>query len=171
MAARSAEEHADHIDLEQLAKKRLVGLLERDRPLRDAGVVEHDVEAAELAPRPLPGCLDLLGASYVNPLVEGYPARLPDLGGHFGHAGLVDVDHHDLGPFQGKPQRAGVAKPGGPAGDHRRLATQSHGCSWSRVAACRRRLVARSWPDQTRTGFTTETQRHKAPSEISVSLR
>src|SRR6266568_5604169 len=88
------------------------------------GVVADDVHAAHLRPRALGEGFHRGELRHVGLDGEGPAAGLLDPRGRLGHAGLVDVRHHHLGPVarEGEAERAPDAA--GSARDHGRLALE-----------------------------------------------
>ena len=87
----------------------------------DAGVVEHDVEAAEAVDRVVDQLLHLLGVAHVGALEGG---GLAELTGELAAVLLVDVGDHHLGPLRDQQLRSRVTDAAGAARHDRDLALE-----------------------------------------------
>ena len=120
--------HAEE-DAAQQHRLRAVPVLDRDlgeRPERaaDAGVVEHDVEAAELGERARDERLDVGLGRDVRALEDALRARRARLFGRRFAAGRVQVGQNHMRAFAREQDRARHAHAARRPGDHGDLALQ-----------------------------------------------
>ncbi len=109
----------------------------------DAGVVEHDVQAAEVRDREVDERLHLIGVAHVGLMECGRVAELP--GQRIARL-AIDVGDHHAGTFGNEPLDARAADTAGTARDHRDLAGQF--VSHRPVPPCRVRCTAPRQPAQ-----------------------
>ena len=92
----------------------------------DAGVVHHDVDAAEgvfgLADHPV----NIVSVAHIGGHRQTFPAKGLHRDGGLFHCSRVDVRHGDMGPSLRKSQSYGPAHTSAGAGNHRDLVLKLH---------------------------------------------
>src|SRR5207237_10482403 len=91
----TAVDDAADVDVHDAVEQGVGRLFKRREGLRQAGVVEQDVDAAETVDRALDHGLDLFAVRYVNLRRIGVAAGCADLFGRLVGAGRVEVGHQD----------------------------------------------------------------------------
>ena len=135
-----AEEGALQVDVQDSFVLRLGGVEDRG-PGLDAGVVDHDVEPAQLFDRPVDEHLQVGDLAHVglHPdglVAEGGDLLLEVLGGLL----VGDVVDHDVGAGAGQRQSHGLADPGVAAGHDGDLSLERHRLSFLTADRWRRRI-------------------------------
>ena len=125
--ALGADDHAEEVHVHDAGEVLEVVGQEPLERAPDAGVVEHDVQAAEAVDREVHQGLHLLGVAHVR-LLEG--GGLADLRGHFLAALFIDIRDHDPGPLGRKQSRRS------PDRCHLRRRSRSPPCRRAPVSSC-----------------------------------
>jgi hypothetical protein len=119
------QEQRPDVDVEDGVEDLVRLLGERRAPLLDAGIVEGDVEAAELVAGLLDGAADAIGIAEVDRDETGGAAGRPACRGGVVTAVGVAAEDGDVGAAPREGERGRPSDAGGSAGDQHRLARES----------------------------------------------
>src|SRR6266851_9442571 len=116
------------VDGEDLVDHRLGHFEHRHVAMRDAGIVDHDIELREARDAGIDQFLDLVVLGDVAADIDraALAVRLLDLGCHALAAGIVDIVDDDLRPLLGETLGDALAETRAAAGDDRYLARKTH---------------------------------------------
>ena len=110
------QERAFQVDVE-LQVPLLFGAIDCGMGIKDAGIVEQNIELAESLDGAIDGALALVEAANVSGNENGFAATLQDALGYGLPAFFIAAGNRDAGAFLGEEDRRGLSDAGGSAGD------------------------------------------------------